>query len=78
MGIKLLIKGTNTPIDLQRVSTVPREGDTVILTLKGEKKEKLYTVWLVEHTFDLNMAVNFGNTVITLEEVKPLKKQKSG
>lgn len=68
MGIKLKIG--KHEIDLVRGSSVPREGDSLAITLKGEKKEKTYTVYLIEHTFDFNQAVTLGSTLITLKEVK--------
>ena len=68
MGIKLKIG--KHEIDLVRGSSVPREGDSLAIILKGEKKEKVYTVYLIEHTFDFNKAVETGNTIITLKEVK--------
>jgi len=73
MGTKLLIKGTDFSFDLLKGTAVPKEGESIVLTLKGEKEEKLYTVYHVEHIFDFNMSVTFGNTIITLEEVKPKK-----
>ena len=74
MGTKITIKGKKASIDLPRGATIPREGDSVVLTIKGEKKERIYTVHLVEHTFDFNTVLPIGNTEITLAEVKPKKK----
>ncbi len=71
MGTKLTIKGKRDGIDLPRGATIPRAGDSVVLTIKGEKKGRIYTVHLVEHTFDFNTVLPIGNTEITLEEVKP-------
>jgi len=74
MGIKLTIKGKRDNIDLPRGATIPRQGDSVVVTLKGKKKERIYTVHLIEHTFDFNTALPLGSTEITLAEVKPKKK----
>jgi len=73
MGTKLTIKGKKDIIDLPRGAVIPREGDSVVVTLKGEKKERLCQVYLVEHTFDFNSALPLGNTEITLKEIKPNK-----
>ncbi len=74
MGTKLTIKGKKNHIDLPRGSIIPREGDSVVVTLKGEKKERICTVHLVEHTFDFNTVLPIGNTEITLTEIKRKKK----
>jgi len=73
MGTKLTIKGKKDIVDLPRGAVIPREGDSVVVTLKGEKKERLCQVYLVEHTFDFNSALPLGNTEITLKEIKPKK-----
>lgn len=73
MGTKLTIKGKRDIVDLPRGAVIPREGDSVVVTLKGEKKERLCQVYLVEHTFDFNLALPLGNTEITLKEIKPKK-----
>ena len=39
-------------------------------------KEKTYTVYTVEHTFDFNLQLAVGQTLITLEEVKQKKMAK--
>lgn len=77
MGTKLKIKGNNQVIELPRGASIPRDGDVVYITLRGEKDERLYTVDLVEHEFNFNMALPVGQCIITLKEVKP-KKKKSG
>jgi hypothetical protein len=75
MGTQLVIKGKEKdPFDLPRGATVPREGDSLRLILKGETKESLYTVYLIEHAFDLNSRLAIGQTTITLEKVKAQKK----
>ena len=76
MGTKLQIKGSKDPIDLPRGASIPSGGDVVFLTLKGEKKQKVYTIYLIEHTYDLNTALPIGNCTITLEEVKAEKSKK--
>lgn len=73
MGTKLTIKGKRDVIDLPRGAVIPREGDSVIVTLKGEKKERICTVYLIEHTYNFNTALPLGNTVITLKEIKSKK-----
>jgi len=70
MGTKLTIKGKRDIIDLPRGAVIPREGDSVVVTLKGEKKERICTVHLIEHTYNFNIALPLGNTEITLKEVK--------
>ena len=71
MGAKLTIKGSkNTPTELPRGATVPKEGDVVYITLRGEKTEKAYSVYLIEHTFDFNLALPVGSTLITLSPLK--------
>ncbi len=74
MGTRLIIKGKKGITDLPRGAVIPREGDSVIITLKGEKKERLYLVYLIEHTYDFNLVLPIGNTEITLSEVKRTKK----
>jgi len=74
MGTKLTIKGKKAIIDLPRGAVIPREGDSVVITLKGEKKERVCLVHLVEHTFDFNSVLPLGNTEITLAEIKSNKK----
>ena len=74
MGTKLTIKGKKDIIDLPRGVVIPREGDSVVVTLKGEKKERVCLVHLVEHTFDFNLILPLGNTEITLAEIKSNKK----
>jgi len=74
MGTRLTIKGKKDIIDLPRGAVIPREGDSVVVTLKGEKKERLCLVHLIEHTYDFNSALPIGNTVITLSQVKRTKK----
>ncbi len=74
MGTKLTIKGKKDIIDLPRGAVIPKEGDSVVVTLKGEKKERLYVVHLIEHTYDFNLALPIGSTEITLSQVKRIKK----
>ena len=74
MGTRIRIKGRKDTIDLPRGASIPREGDSVVVTLRGEKKERVCTVYLIEHTYDFNTALPIGTTEITLEEVKPKKK----
>ena len=74
MGTRLIIKGKKDIIDLPRGAVIPREGDSVVVTLKGEKKERLCLVHLIEHTYDFNSALPIGNTEITLSQVKRVKK----
>ena len=66
MGIKLIVK--DQKIDLPRGAVVPREGDVIAITLRGEKQERLYTVSLVEHIMDFNI-LSTGITNITLKEI---------
>lgn len=68
MGTKLLIKETGELIDLARGSSIPREGEALILTLRGTKEEKLYQIYLVEHKIDFNNQLPITQTVITIEE----------
>ena len=77
MGTKLKIKGSSQVIELPRGASIPKEGDVVYITIRGEKDEKLYTVDLVEHEYNFNMALPIGTCYITLKEVKA-KKKKSG
>lgn len=70
MSSKLAIKGTTEEIDLPRGAPIPREGDILHLILRGKKKSITYEVYLIEHTFDFNMALPIGNTLITLVPIK--------
>ncbi|KKN13482.1 hypothetical protein LCGC14_1005760 [marine sediment metagenome] len=75
MGTKITFKGKSEIIDLPRGAAIPREGDVVRVTKRREKKEKSYTVYLVEHTFDFNLSLPIGSTLITLEEIKNKKSE---
>ena len=75
MGTKIKIKGSENLVDLPRGASIPKDGDVVLLTLKGEKEEKMYSVYLIEHTYNLNTALPIGTCTITLEELKPKKKK---
>lgn len=71
MSAKLIVKGSkNTPTELPRGAAIPKEGDVVNIILRGEKKEKAYEVYLIEHNFDFNLALPVGNTLITLVPLK--------
>jgi hypothetical protein len=72
MGTKILIKGTEEFIDLPRGSAIPREGETIILIRRGQREEKLYSSYLVEHKFDFNSALPISNTLITVEEINDI------
>lgn len=71
MAIKLQIFGSKDLHTLQRGATLPNEGDVMRLVLKGEKKEKEYTVYLIEHVIDFNKFQVGSEVIVTL---KPLKK----
>ncbi len=77
MSAKLKIKGGTDLIELPRGAVIPRESDILHVTARGSKEEKTYTVYTVEHTFDFNSSLPIGQTLITLEEVKPKRKHKS-
>ena len=68
MGTKLKIG--KEEIEMPRGVIIPREGDVIFATLKGQTKEKVYTVDQVEITYNFNMALPIGNTIITLKEPK--------
>lgn len=70
MSTRLKIKGSDSPIDLPRGASIPSGSDVIFLTLRGEKEEKAYTIYLIEHTYNLNTALPIGICTITLEEVK--------
>ncbi len=74
MGTRLKIK--DQVIELPRGASIPKEGDIIYLILRGQKDEKLYTVDLIEHEYNFNMALPIGSQTITLKEVKQ-KKAKS-
>lgn len=74
MSTKLQIKGKKEQIDLARGSSTPKEGDILHLILKGEKKERTYIVYTIEHTIDFNSMLPISQTVVTVEEVKAKKK----
>ena len=71
MGTKLLVGKTS--IELPRGAVIPREGDVLRITLKTEKKEKIYAIDLIETTYNFNTAFPIGNTEITLKEIKEKK-----
>ncbi len=75
MSTKLKIKGSEKMIELPRGASVPRSEDVVVLTLKGEKKEKLYSIYLIEHQYNMNAPLPVGTCIITLEELKKPKKK---
>ena len=66
MGTKLIIGKES--LDLPRGAVIPREGDILRIALKG-KKEKLYSVTLIEHVLDFN-TTKIPYSEITLKEVK--------
>jgi len=74
MGTKITIKGKKDIIELPRGGVIPREGDSIVITLRGEKKERVCIVHLIEHIYDFNSPLPIGQTTITLEEVKSKKK----
>lgn len=68
MSTKIVIKETGESIELIRGAQVPREGEILFLTRKGEKEERLYTIYSVEHVFDFNSRMPIGTTTITVVE----------
>ena len=71
MSIKLIIERTKTQIELQRgAPTNINKGDIMHVTLKGEKEERTYAVFSVEHVIDFNLAHSTSNTMVRLEEVE--------
>lgn len=77
MGSKIIIKDTNQAIDIQRGMAIPRVGEVMVLKLKGEKEERIYTVYSIEHFLDLNIPIgSTTQTTVTIEEVKAKKKSK--
>ncbi len=76
MSTKFKIKGSEKMIELPRGASVPRSEDIVSLILKGEKREKLYSVYLIEHSYNMNQLLPVGTCIVTLEELKKQKKSK--
>ena len=70
MGAKIQIKGTEEKTDIPRGSAIPREGETLIIISRGDRVEKLYQIYTIEHTLDLNNRMGIINTLITIEEIK--------
>ena len=69
MGAKIQIRGTDEFIDVPRGSAIPREGETLVIIRRGQREEKLYVIYSVEHHFDFNSALPINNTIITVEEI---------
>lgn len=70
MGTKLII-GKET-YDLPRGAVTPNIGDVLRIVLRGQQKEKLYTVHLVEHEYNFN-GTQLPKTEVTLKVITTKK-----
>ncbi len=73
MSTKIKIKNSGEEFEVPRGSSVPREGETLVITEKDGITESLYQVYMVEHMMNKNSRMPIINTLITVDEIKKVE-----